>query len=274
VVQRDSVLTFQGTSPRAIKSFFSLDVKLASLKRRIDVDPTIHQAMVNHPGLRIIRQEPWECVASFILSSCNNIPRLTGMLECLATHFGEPMIEADKVSPLFNKEGGWTRFGFPSPERLARVSERTLRRLRLGYRAPYLKGAAEAVAAGVADLDGWRNLDDEALRRALQTLPGVGEKVADCILLFAYERWGAFPVDVWMGRAMRRWYFRNRKVPACQIQTFARKHFGPACGWAQQFLYCQARGSGLASSRQSRSAEAPGLASSRQSRSAEVEVAR
>jgi len=126
---------------------------------------------------------------------------------------------------------------------LAKVSERTLRNCGLGFRAPYLKGAAQAAASGEADLEGWRELEDEELRRALLRIPGVGEKVVECVMLFAYGRTGAFPVDVWIGRAMREWYFRRGKVPDRRIREFARSHFGPHCGWAQQYLYCYVRSS-------------------------------
>ena len=100
---------------------------------------------------------------------------------------------------------------------------------------------AQAVASGRVDLQSWRELEDEELRRALLTLPGVGEKVVECVMLFAYGRGAAFPVDVWIGRVMRKWYFRRRKVADRRVREFARKHFGPACGWAQQVLYCFAR---------------------------------
>jgi len=132
-------------------------------------------------------------------------------------------------------------YRFPSAERLAEMSQRTLRNCGLGFRAPYLKAAAQAVVDGTADLEKWRALKDEALRRRLLTIPGVGEKVVECVMLFAFGRESAFPVDVWIGRAMREWYFKHRHVTDWQIREFALKHFGPQCGWAQQYLYCQAR---------------------------------
>ncbi len=130
---------------------------------------------------------------------------------------------------------------FPRPEVLARASERALRNCGLGFRAPYLKLAAAAVAQGKVDLEGLRGLEGEGLRRALLAVLGVGEKVAECVMLFAYQRQEAFPVDVWIGRAMRRWYFRGRRVSDRKIRAFALKHFGRRCGWAQQYLYCLAK---------------------------------
>ncbi len=216
-------MSVQGVSAERAGLFFGLDQDLPGIAREIDQDPVIHQALQAHWGLRLIRQDPWECLASFILSAFNNIPRLTGMIEHLAVRFGGPA------------------GGFPGPEALAKVSERALGNCGLGYRAPYIKEAASAVAGGRVDLHRLQGLEDEALRRALLTIPGVGQKVVECAMLFAYGRAGAFPVDVWIGRAMRAWYFRGKKVTDRRIREFARDHFGPDCGWAQQYLYCFAR---------------------------------
>ena len=119
---------------------------------------------------------------------------------------------------------------------------RALRTCGLGYRAPYLRETARQVASGRADLEGWKRLEDGQLRERLLGLPGVGEKVAECVMLFGYGRESAFPVDVWIGRAMRAWYFRGRKVTDRRLREFALRHFGPECGWAQQHLFCAARG--------------------------------
>ncbi len=274
VSQENSHLRVEGVSVEAARRFFSLDTDLPALARQMDVDEVIHSALQRHWGLRVIRQEPWECTASFILSAYNNIPRLTGMLDTLASRFGRPLAPSREwvrsrsvravrrnswmkntartskltypspgrgLSPAPGDGEVGTVYSFPRPEVLARVSERVLRNCGLGYRAPYLKAVAQKVAVGEVDLEKLRGLEDEELRRALLTLPGIGEKVVECVMLFAYGRGAAFPVDVWIGRAMRQWYFRRRKVANRRIRQFARKHFGPHCGWAQQVLYCYAR---------------------------------
>ena len=282
VMQQGQQVTVRGVSAEEASRFFALDLDLKEIARQIDVDPVVHAALQRYRGLRIIRQDPWECTASFILSSFNNIPRLTGMIETLASRFGEVEYGPDAgcgMSRLRRTErarfprglrdggerrttmsaaghagagkrpansriprSGQVQHCFPRPGVLAKVSERTLRNCGLGFRAPYLREAAQAVDSGSAPLEDYRRLEDDELRQALCRIPGVGEKVVECILLFAYGRAAAFPVDVWIGRAMRTWYFRHRKVTDRQIREFARKHFGPYCGWAQQYLYCAARG--------------------------------
>ncbi len=302
VKQQNSQLVYQGTSPQRIRRFFSLDLDYGEITRQIDVDPIIHEALESYWGLRVLRQDPWECLASFILSSFNNIPRLSGMLERLAIRFGEPAEATHRGWDLVTRgqdtpapgvpsahrssAPAWRphsvlgralprppkdvadsgtmparpaevrsgnppsrgpvpplAYRFPRPEVLASVSEKALRHCGLGYRAPYLKAAAEAVASSRLDLARLNDLDDETLRNKLLTIPGVGEKVVECVMLFGFARASAFPVDVWIGRWMRARYFsRDAKVTGRQIRAFSYRHFGPYCGWAQQFLYCRARG--------------------------------
>ena len=280
VTQQRNQMLVEGTSQESARDFFSLDANLREIARQIDVDEIIHDALGRYWGLRVIRQDPWECLASFILSSFNNIPRLTHMIEALTLRFGEPVEGprsgvgfAVRAAPQrgvalyrrprspqpFGSQGNHARSAFeacsthtpsvgqlhrrrfPSAERLAKVPERALRNCGLGFRAPYLKAAARAVTSGKFSLRSLDRLEDEPLRRALCEIPGVGEKVVECVMLFSYGRAAAFPVDVWIGRSMRAWYFRRRKVTDRQIREFARKHFGPNCGWAQQYLYCCAR---------------------------------
>ncbi|MCS7338667.1 MAG: hypothetical protein NZ739_10605 [Verrucomicrobiae bacterium] len=178
--------------------------------------------------MRLLRQDPWECLASFILSSNNHVRRIREMIATLCERYGEPV----EVPP-----GYPPAFAFPEPERIAAATERELRRCKLGFRAPYLLGAARAVARREPDLTSLGSRSYETARRALLELPGVGPKVADCVLLFAYGFQTAFPVDVWILRALRMFYFRGRKPTRRQIDEFVRAHFGPYAGYAQQYLY-------------------------------------
>jgi N-glycosylase/DNA lyase len=131
---------------------------------------------------------------------------------------------------------------FPSAATLAHTSENELRQCALGYRAKNLLATARRVASGDADLEGWSKLRDEELRAGLCELPGVGAKVANCVMLFAYERLRAFPIDVWIERVLRQQYFpRKRKVTAQQLREFCDKYFGEHGGYAQQYLFHHAR---------------------------------
>ena len=212
-------------TPEAVRRYFALDIDLPAILSTIDVDAQIHDAIKRHRGLRILRQDPWECLASFILASFNNIKRIQGMIERLSQAYG--------AASSFN---GFQGFAFPSAEAIARVPERRLRQLGLGYRAPYLKDTAEAVASGAFSIAAVARADYAATKTALLQCDGVGDKVADCVALFGFEQYEAFPVDVWMERAMR-YYFRRRTPTRSTVHAFARQHFGRYAGYAQQYLY-------------------------------------
>ena len=179
-------------------------------------------------GLRLLRQEPWECLASFILSSTKQIVQIRQIVALLCERFGEPIPAAAE---------GATAWSFPRPERLARAAESELRACKMGFRAPYLLATARRVAEGLQDLQRLYELPVEAARAELMTLPGVGRKIADCVLLFAYGFPSAFPVDVWVKRALQTLYFRNRRVKAMRLRKFSETHFGPNAGYAQQYLF-------------------------------------
>lgn len=137
---------------------------------------------------------------------------------------------------------GFDLFSYPSPERLAVACEQELRDCKLGFRAKNLLGAARAVASGKVDLERIGAMDDDEALAELRKLPGVGEKVANCVLLFAYGRLGAFPIDVWIERVLREIYFKGkRKVPTKRLKLFSREYFGPYGGYAQQYLFHHAR---------------------------------
>ena len=131
---------------------------------------------------------------------------------------------------------GFRGFSFPAPDTLAAAPERRLRSLGLGYRAPYLKATARLVADGTLRVEHLQRVGYDATKKALLGCDGVGDKVADCVALFGFEKYEAFPVDVWMERAMR-YYFRHRKTTRKLIHDYARRHFGPYAGYAQQYLY-------------------------------------
>jgi N-glycosylase/DNA lyase len=218
-------------------------------------------------GLRILRQDPWECLASFILSSTKQIVQIRQIIALLCECFGEPIIPAqvgravpctppDEVgAPIQQQSPGahrvtrptsqtisdnaWTnlRFSFPTPQCIAAAGEAELRACKMGFRAPYLLAAARRIADGKLDLERLRHLPLTEARAELVKLHGVGGKIADCVLLFACGFDSAFPVDVWVGRALRELYFPRRHVTARHLHHFAATHFGPHAGYAQQYLF-------------------------------------
>lgn len=191
-------------------------------------DEPMRAAVRGCRGLRLLRQDPWECLASFILSSTKQIVQIGQIVSRLCERYGEAL-----VAPAGHPPGG----AFPSPERLAGATEAELRACRMGFRATYLLGAARAIARGVPDLARLRTTRIEEARGELMELPGVGRKIADCVLLFAYGCQAAFPVDVWVMRALRRLYFPRRRVGIRRLHEFATSHFGPNAGYAQQYLF-------------------------------------
>ncbi len=229
VSQTGDALTVETTndqlSPETIRHYFALDLDLPRVLASVDVDGQIHEAIVRFPGLRILRQDSWECLASFILSSFNNIKRIQGMIERLCQAYGAPVA--------FN---GFRGCNFPSAESIANAPERRLRQLGLGFRAPYLRETARLIADGKVPLDVLKRTEYRVTKASLLHCAGVGEKVADCVALFGFEKYEAFPVDVWMERAMR-YYFRRRKMTPKRIRDFANAHYGQYAGYAQQYLY-------------------------------------
>ncbi len=214
-----------------VRHYFALDHPLAQICASFPEDAALSAARDFCRGLRIMRQPIWECLASFICSSMKQVAHIRQMSRALREQFG-----------IRHELGGVTVHAFPSAERLAQTTEFELRECALGYRAKNLLATARRVSAGEADLEAWRNLPDEELRAALMELPGVGPKVANCVMLFAYERLRAFPIDVWIERVLREKYFpRKRKVTSAQLREFCASYFGEHGGYAQQYLFHHAR---------------------------------
>lgn len=217
-----------------VSHYFSLDHPLADICGSFPRDAAMSAARDFCRGLRIIRQPRWECLGTFICSSMKQVAHIRQISLALRKRFGRRRRIADAEICTF-----------PGPARLARTSERELRACALGYRAKNLLATARLVASGEADLESWRKLPDDELRARLCELPGVGAKVANCVMLFAYERLRAFPIDVWIERVLRQQYFpRKRKVTAQQLREFCDSYFGEHGGYAQQYLFHHARTGG------------------------------
>ncbi len=231
VEQGGKSLRFEGAPADLIARYFALDHPLREICASFPNDPTMVAAAEFCLGLRIIRQPKWECLATFITSSMKQVAHIRQMSEALRRRFGEE-----------REIRGQHLFTFPSAERLAAASEEDLRGCGLGYRAPNLLKTARLVASKQIDLDQIGSRSSEELRAALCQLPGVGAKVANCVMLFAYEHLNAFPIDVWIARVLRERYFpRKRKLTEKVLREFAAHYFGSHGGYAQQYLFHHAR---------------------------------
>ncbi|HTS19666.1 MAG TPA: DNA glycosylase [Verrucomicrobiae bacterium] len=212
----------------SIIHYLSIDLSLPDILATFPDDPLLHQAARDHHGLRVIRQEPWECLASFIASSSKQIVQIRQIVALLSERFGEP-IDAH-------------HHAFPTVTAIARASHQQLWDCKLGFRAKHLLAAARAIDGGQLDLHALASMDYDRALEELTKLPGVGEKIANCTLLFSCGFHHAFPIDVWIERALRRIYFPGTKrVTARELRAFARAHFGPYAGWAQQYLFFNER---------------------------------
>lgn len=212
--------------------YLQLDLDLDQVLASFPADVPMQTAVAACRGLRLLRQDPWECLASFILSSTKQILQIQQIISVLCRKYGAPV----SVPP-----GCPAAYAFPTAERLASVSEAALRACKMGFRAPFLSAAARSVAEGTLDLSLLPQHNLETARAELVKLRGVGPKIADCVLLFAFGQQAAFPVDVWIMKVLRSFYFPNRKVSLAQLQEFAGSHFGPYAGYAQQYLFHYAR---------------------------------
>jgi N-glycosylase/DNA lyase len=215
-----------------LKHFLQTDLDLPEVIATFPPDDKHLAAAVQAcRGLRLLRQDPWECLASFILSSTKQIVQIRQIVQALSERHGRRVAACEGV----------TAYAFPAAGQLAAVTEAELRACKMGFRAPYLLAAARRVAGGEIDLAAVGSKSFPEAREELMKLAGVGEKIADCVLLFAYGFPTAFPVDVWVRRVLVQFYFRGRSVRPERLREFILKHFGVNAGYAQQYLFHQVR---------------------------------
>ncbi|MBM3216374.1 DNA-3-methyladenine glycosylase 2 family protein [Candidatus Poribacteria bacterium] len=214
-----------------IAEYFDADRDMGELHRRLSaIDENVADAVAFCPEVRILRQPLWECLAGFILSSVNNVARITGIVRRLSQRFGERR-------RLEYTEG----YAFPSPERLAEAAPQELVACGTGFRHRALREAAAAVAEGRLTGEGLSVLSYDRAHAALRTLHGVGDKIADCVALYALGMGEACPIDVWIRRELERLYFGGRQVPVATIRAFVRERYGTDAGYAQLYLYHRGR---------------------------------
>ena len=212
---------------KLVAHYLALDHPLPAILQTFPDDPVIRVAMEFAQGLRIIRQPPWECLAAFLSSPLKQVRQIQAISLAIRKRFGRRL-----------RRGEFEAFSYPRPEELAEIRLEKLLECKLGFRARNLLASAKMVASGGVDLEALRHCSAEEARRVLCELPGVGEKIANCVLLFAYERLDAVPIDVWIGRVLNEVYFAGRpKVPLRELKSFSAKYFGPYAGYAQQYLF-------------------------------------
>lgn len=206
------------------RQYFDLGRDYGRLKGALAAgDPVMAEAISFAPGIRLLRQDFFETLASFILSQNNHIPRIRGLIARLCAEYG--------------RETGGGRFAFPTPEGLARADEESLRRLGCGFRAGYIVDAVGKVLAGGYSVEEMGRLATEEARGRLMEIRGVGRKVADCVLLFSLGRHEVFPADVWIRRIMETAYFDGATLSPQALQEAASARFGADAGFAQQYLF-------------------------------------
>jgi len=220
--QKGDFLFYEGVEESFLIHFFRLDEDLDSILKEIDRDTMIHQAIQKYRGLRLIRQDPWECLISFLCSSAKAIPHIRSMIEALCKSIGKKVFY-----------GNYLGYGFPEPHCLGDPCQ--LESVRAGFRTAYLVKASRCIDRNqLLTLKGLSYLD---ARKRLMTLSGVGKKVADCTLLYSLDFLEAFPIDTWIKKGLQKIYFGGRRVGEKVMEEFVSNHFGPYAGYAQLYLY-------------------------------------
>ena len=234
-------LEFEGADIEFVKDYFGLDDDLPKILSQISKDEHIEAAIKEFRGLRILRQDPWECLISYICATYKNISAIKKMLLNLSKAFGEKICY-----------DGYDFYTFPTPEKLAKATIEELGKCGLGYRAEYVSETAKMIFESDFELEHLRKMPYEEAREELLNFSGVGSKVADCVSLFSLGKLEAFPVDVWIERVIVNYYANHfskgfiekisaKKSPTKseyeQMSLFGRNYFGEYAGYAQEYLY-------------------------------------
>ena len=213
-----------------LEDYLGLNHDLESIYAKLSEDVVLARLIDRYPGLRILRQDPWECLVSFICSANNNIARISSNVEDISSAFGRRISVAE----------GDERWAFPSPGALAEAGEQALRDLRVGYKAEYIDKTAKIVSDGQLDLFSLRETAYAEALDAVTGLPGVADKIGNCVLLFSLDKLESFPVDVHIERAVEREYapsFHGKPSTKKRMREWAQERFGPHAGYANQYLF-------------------------------------
>lgn len=215
--------------------YFDLNRDYGEIKRRLcEGDPIMQAAIANGYGIRILRQDVWETLLSFIISSNRSISMIKKSIESLSKRYGR----------LIGEYKGRKYYDFPTPQSLAEKRIDEIQQSHTGYRSKYIVHTAATIVKKEVDIYSLKDRSTEEARRELIKLQGVGPKVSDCILLFSMEKYDAFPIDVWVKRVMEFFYF-HKETTLKELQAFAAEKFGKIAGIAQQYLFYYARELGI-----------------------------
>ena len=218
-------------------SHLRLDDDLNAICVEISRDANVAAQVCRYPGLRVLRQEPWECLIAYICSANSSIETIHRNMERISGEFGQPLT-LPHPNPQPGDDPVIRRHTFPRPVDLAEAGEAELRRLRLGFRAPYVHQAAVAVVESRLVLDRLVAAPYDEAKSQLMALKGIGDKIADCIALMSLEKMEAFPIDVWVRRALADWYFPGEKTPSNRaLLGWAQQYFGRYAGYSNQYLF-------------------------------------
>lgn len=226
VKQVKNEIEYHGVDQKFIVYFFSLDEEYTKILEEINNDHFINKAITEYRGLRLIKQDPWECLVSFICSSASNIPRIRSKLNSLSRFFGKNQLLDDCTS-----------FSFPLPGTINDYAK--IKEAKTGFRAKYIFETNNAI--DYERLNSLRSVSYQSAKDELKKFSGVGDKIADCILLFSLGFHQAFPVDTWIKKIMQLRYFNNKSVPNHTIREFGMNYFGRYAGYAQQYLFVFSR---------------------------------
>ncbi len=207
--------------------YFDLGTDYQSIMDKLVAkDDVVKSSIEFGNGIRILRQDYFEIMMSFIISANNNIPRISKSVDMISEKFGTWIANVD----------GEDYYAFPTPEQLAHVTSEEFRKTSVGYRDKYLCDAVNAVRTGRIDLQGINGLPYEDIKNELLKVKGIGSKVADCVILYGYGYKSAFPVDTWMKKIINKYYCEDMTTPK-QMLEFALEYFGEYAGVAQQYLF-------------------------------------
>ncbi len=216
------------------KDYLDLETDYEGITTKLkQKDEYLSEAIDFGQGIRILKQDPWEMLISFILSQNKAIPHIKQCISNISERFGFPIDEYDAE--------GKTYYTFPTAKELSRATEEELRSCKVGFRAPYILDACRKILGGEVILNDLYALSAEEAKEKLMFIKGVGPKIADCILLFAYAKTEVFPTDVWIKRVVEGLYFKGREMRHQDIQQFAKEYFGNLAGYAQQYLFFYGR---------------------------------